>query len=410
VQPFDAMRQGARGTYGPRQRRTWSLLVTAEVALALLLLVGSGLLMRSFYHLTQIDPGFDVAQQLAVDVSLPGGKYDEGAERAQFYDQLLERVRALPGVEHAAVTMTVPFVSFDPNGLFDIEGGEVGDGDAFYRLVSPDFFETMRTPLIRGRTFTPADRAGAPDVILINRRMAEQYFAGTDPIGVRMRTGGMDSRGMDFAEIVGIVDDVRFRSIDTPPEPAYYLTYAQRTDRIANMTLLVRTSQRPLALGPAVRSTIHDLDSDVAIDIRTLESRVGEAFAPRRFALLVLAGFAAVALLLAAVGIYGVVSAAVANRTREIGIRVALGSGAERVLWTVSRATMTAVGAGLLLGLAAAAGLSRVIASMLYETDPVDPLTFAAVALLLLTTAWVAVLVPARRALRVSPMTALRAE
>lgn len=409
LEPFDAMRQGGGGTDAPRQRRAWSFLVAAEVALALMLLIGSGLLMRSFYQLTQIDPGFDVEQQLAVDVSLPG-TYDDGAARTQFYDQLLERVRALPGVEEAAVTMTLPLVSFDPNGLFDIEGGEIGDGDAHYRVVSPGFFETMRTRLIRGRTFTTADRAGAPDVILINQTMAGQYFAGADPIGMRMRTGGMDSRGFDFAEIIGIVDDVRFRSIDAPPAPAYYLNYAQRTERIANMTLLVRTSGRPLALAPAIRSAIRAIDGNTAMEIRTLESRVGESFAARRFTLLVLGLFATVALVLAAVGIYGVVSSGVAHRTREIGIRAALGANAGRVLWTVGRETMMAVAAGLLAGLAAAALLTRLIASMLYETQPLDPLTFAAVALLLLATAWLAVLVPARRATRVSPMTALRAD
>jgi putative ABC transport system permease protein len=410
VEPFQAMRQGGGGTDAPRQRRAWSLLVATEVALALLLLVGSGLLMRSFHRVTQVDPGFDVANQLAVAVSLPPGKYGDGAARARFYDLLLERVRGLPGVEHAAITMTVPLVSFDPSGLFDIEGGVVGDGDAHYRVVSPGFFATTRTPVIRGRTFTAADRAGAPDVILINEQLAERYFASVDPIGKRMRTGGMDSRGFDFAEIVGIVGDVRFRSIDAPPQPAYYLTYAQRTDRIAGMTLLVRTAGRPLALGAAVRAAVREIDSDVAIEVATLRHRVGEAFAPRRFALLVLGAFAVVALILAAVGIYGVVSFAVAHRTREIGIRVALGAGAQRVLWTVSRDTMIAVAAGLAGGLIAAAALTRLIASLLFQTPAVDPLTYTAVALLLLATAWLAVLVPARRATRVDPMTALRGE
>ena len=410
AQPVAALREGGRGTDTVGQRRAWSVLVGSEVALALLLLIGSGLLIRSFYQLTRVDPGFEIEQQLAVQISLPAAKYDEGDSRAQYYDQLLERVRALPGVERAAITMSVPLVDFDPNGLFDIEGGEIGDGDAAYRVVSPDFFETMGTPILRGRGFTENDRAGAEDVIVINDRLARDHFAGEDPIGKRMRTGGMDSRGYDFARIVGVVADVRTRGLDSPPVPGYYLAYPQRTDRLLNTTLLVRTSGRVAALTVPVRDAIRRIDPDVAMDIGTLSAGVGESLADRRFMLLVLAIFAGIALLLSGVGIYGVVAFAVAQRTREIGIRMALGAASPSVLWTVSRATLISVVTGVALGLAGAAWLSRLLATLLFEVEPLDPITFGAVALLLLTVAWLAVLVPARRAVRLSPMTALRTD
>jgi ABC-type lipoprotein release transport system permease subunit len=220
----------------------------------------------------------------------------------------------------------------------------------------------------------------------------------------------MDSKGDVFATIIGIVGDVRFHSLDTPPAPAYYITHAQRTDGLLNMTLLVRSSGNPDALAAPVRALIRSLDGDVAIDVETLRARVGESFTDRRFMLLVLGVFAASALLLAAVGIYGVVAFAVAQRTREIGIRMALGAAAPRVLWTIIRGTMLSVAAGITAGLAGATALARVAASFLYEIDPVDPRTFAAVALILIVVAVIAMLVPARRALRVTPLTALRGE
>jgi ABC-type antimicrobial peptide transport system permease subunit len=220
----------------------------------------------------------------------------------------------------------------------------------------------------------------------------------------------MDSRGFDYATIIGVVGDVRFQSLDRGPAPAYYLTYRQRPDRIGSMHLLVRGTDNPMALAGPVRNVIRSLDADVATDIRALPERIGETFAQRRFTLLVLGIFAATALLLAAVGIYAVVSFAVARRTREIGIRMALGAEKRSVLWTVSSSTMLSVLSGIVIGLIGAVLLSRITASMLFEVDAVDPLTFAAVALVLIATAWLAVLVPALRATRVSPMTALRAE
>jgi putative ABC transport system permease protein len=408
-QPYDALREGARGTDSPARRRGWSMLIGAEVALALLLLVGSGLMIRSFTKLMQVDPGFDTADQLAVRVSLPGVRYADGTARTQFYDELLERVRVLPGVAGASVTMTVPLVDSDPNGLFHIEGGEIGDGDAAYRVIGTDFFTVMGTRVVEGRTFTATDRANAEDVVIINESLARRYFPDGNAIGKRMRTGGMDTRGSDFATIIGIAEDVRFRGLDAPPRTAYYLHYPQRTDRLRDMTLLVR-SPRPERLANEVRATIRQLDPDIAVDIATLEARIGEGLADRRFMLLVLGAFAGIALMLSAIGIYGVVSYAVAQRTREIGIRMALGAAATRVLWSVGRSTITSIVIGLAVGVVAALLLARLTTSFLYGVEPTDPATFAGVVLLLFIVGWVAVLVPARRATRITPMIALRAE
>jgi putative ABC transport system permease protein len=408
AQPFAALRESGRGSDTPRQRRGWSLLVGAEVALALLLLVGAGLLVRSLWNVGRVDPGFDADGVLAVTLSLPESSY-AGDQRVGYYDRLLEEVRALPGVRSAGLSRTLPLVGWDPNGSFVIDG-EPAAGPASYRVVSPDFFETMRIPVVRGRTFTDADRAGALPVIVINERLAQLYFPDRDPIGSRIMTGGMDREGwQEEATIVGVVGNVR-AALAAPPAAAYYLPYAQRYGRVDMATLLLRADGSPALLSGALHTRIRSLDGDVPFEIRRLRTHLKDSLADRRFMLLVLGSFAGVALLLAGVGIYGVVAFAVAQRTHEIGIRVALGAGPPRVLWLVSRSTMAGVLAGVVLGLAGAMLLTRVIAALLYGVEAVDPLTFAGVALLIIAVAWIAVLVPARRAMRVDPLTALRAE
>jgi putative ABC transport system permease protein len=410
AQPYQALSESGRGTASPRQRRVWSALIGAEVALALMLLVGAGLLIRSFTRVMAVDPGFEAANVLTVTLSLPGSKY-EGEARVAYYDRLLEEIRAVPGVESAAVTRTLPLAGFDPSGMFDIEGGEVGDGNAHYRVVSPDFFATMQTPVLHGRTFTAADRAGAQEVIVINQRLAERHFPDRDPIGARIMTGGMDAQGWGvYATVIGVVGDVRTGSLTSPPGAGYYLPYAQRWDRMGDAALVVRARTSTAAIAEPVRARVLALDGDVPFDVRTYSARIGDSLADRRFMLLVLGTFAAVALMLAAVGIYAVVAYAVAQRRQEIGIRVALGAGASRVLWLISRSTMTSVVFGVLAGLAGALMLSRILASLLFEVEAIDPLTFAAVALLLIGVAWMAVFVPARSAMRVDPLTALRPE
>jgi putative ABC transport system permease protein len=409
AQPYDALRESGRVGDSPRQRRVWSVLVGAEVALALLLLIGAGLLIRSLWNAIQVDPGFDADGVLAVTLALPPERYD-GADRAAYYDRLLDEVGALPGVRSAAVTRTVPLSGWDPNGRFLIEGGPVPEGSASYRVVSPDFFSTMRIPVLQGRTFTAADRAGSAPVVIINERLAERYFPDADPIGARIMTGGMDREGSDvYATVIGVVGNVH-SSLTAPPVTAYYLPYAQRSGRMDIGALVVRGDGPATALSGALHTRIRALDSDVPFETRMLSTHIKDSLADRRFMLFILGSFAGIALLLAGVGIYGVVAFAVAQRTREIGIRVALGAETPRLLWLVSRSTMAGVFAGIVLGLAGALIMARVITALLYEVDAVDPLTFTGVAALLLTVAWVAVLIPARRAARIDPLSALRAE
>jgi putative ABC transport system permease protein len=409
AQPWQSLTESSRGSGGPRQRRAWSVLVGAEVALALMLLVGAGLLIRSFWNVLNVDPGFDPDRVLAVTLALPEHRYEDEA-RVAYYDAVLEELRTLPGVQSAAMSRSLPLVGGDPGGRFSIESGAGESGDARYRVVGPDFFTTMRIPVLHGRTFTDADRAGSLPVAVINEQLARRYFPDRDPIGARITTGGMDAQGGDVqVTVIGVVGDVR-GSLTAGPAPAYYLPYAQRWVRTGTGTLVVRTAGPPGSVAPAVRARIVALDGEVPVELATLRSHIGESLADRRFMLLLLGGFAGIALLLAAVGIYGVVAFAVAQRTREIGIRVALGAGRTRVLWLVSRATMAGIVTGVAVGMAGALLLSRLVSFMLYEVEAVDPLTFIAVALLLFGVAWLAVLVPANRATRISPLSALRSE
>lgn len=410
VEPHEALQESGRGTASRRQRRLWSFLVAGEVAIALLLLVGSGLLIRSFGRIAAVDPGFDPDGALAVNIALPSLKYADLEPRAAYYDDLLTRVRAIPGVESAGMTTSLPLVDFSPNGLFDIEGGELGEGDAHYRAVSAGYFEAMRMPIIEGRGIEESDRAGGLEVVVINETMARMFFPNGDAVGRRIRTGGMDARGFDFVTIVGIVGDVRFHSLTGGPVPTYYLSHRQRPNRISTAMLVVRTASNPGPVAGPLRQAIRAVDADVPIDIATLSERTGASVADRRFVMLVLAAFAFVALSLSAVGIYGVVASAVANRTREIGLRIALGAASGKILWTVSRDTLAGVAIGLTVGLVAAGFLARLATSLLFEVEPVDPITFASVALLLFGVAWLAVLVPAARAIGVDPMISLRAE
>jgi predicted permease len=311
-------------------------------------------------------------------------------------------------VESVAMTMSLPLTGWDPNGSFHIEGG--GTGNAHYRVVSPEFFRTLRIGPRAGRLFDERDRAGALDVVVINEALAARYFPGEDPVGRRISTGGMDSRQDALATIVGVVSDVRHRDPTTRPGPGYYLPYMQRPDRIGQAALLVRRERHSAGLEPALRAGLRTLDADVPVEVATLRGLAGEGLADRRLALYLLGGFAAVALALAAIGIYSVVAFAVAQRTREIGIRTALGAGAARVVWAISRGTMISVVLGLITGLLLATALTRLTAGLLFEVEPLDPLTFGGVTAVLLLTAWVATIVPARRALRIDPSVALRAE
>ncbi|HST12601.1 MAG TPA: ABC transporter permease [Terriglobales bacterium] len=404
----ETLKEGGRGTTGGHHRVRGSLVVT-EVALALVLLVGAGLLIRSFYRLQQVNPGFNTRNAMAVTVSLPGKKYPQPDQLAAFYTQLIEKVSGLPGVVSAGASQTLP-IQGDYLLGFNIQGrppdapGE--DKSTNYYAVTPDYFKAMGIPLIRGRVFTDQDRKDTQRVALINEEMAKKYFPDEDPIGKGINvTNGPET----FRQIVGIVGDVKQYG---PAQPTTLQTYEPFLQNpFSGMTLVVRTENNPTALTSAIRTQVLSIDKDQPIArTRALEQVVADSVAKQRFAMLLLGTFGAVALVLAAVGLYGVMSYAVTQRTHELGIRMALGARTGDVLRLVVGQGMALALIGVAIGLGGAFALTRLMANLLFATGATDPLTFAAISVLLAGVALGACLVPARRAIKVDPMIALRYE
>jgi predicted permease len=415
--PGAAMREGGRTGTGPRGQRVWSLLVGTEVALAVVLLAGSGLLMRSFWRTLSVDPGFTARQVLTVEINLPRLVYDTDEQAIAYYDRALAELSALPGVTRAAVVNVLPLGGGNPNGMTEVEGRPISFEDfseavpAIYRLASPDYFTALGLRLVRGRTFDGRDGMGAPDAVVVSEAYAARAWPGEDPLGKRMRPAGMDLREEPFANVIGVVSDIRARSLtDDVVRPTYYYSYRQRPYRIRSMTAVVRTAGRPAAAIGPVRRVLEVIDPNVPVTFRTMVDRVGGSVADQRFTMVVLGTFAALALILAAVGIYGVVSYAVAQRTREIGIRVALGATPRSVRQQVQRRALAAVAVGAVVGLGVALGLSRLLTALLYDVRPTDPATIVLVVAGLAVTAYVASWVPAWRGARVDPLLAIRAE
>jgi predicted permease len=399
----ESLKEGGRGARGARRARLRSWLVVAETALAMVLLAGAGLMVKSFWRLNQTDPGFDPTGVLTAQLDPSGDRYKEFPQVVGFYDRLLERVGAVPGVRHIGIInsldATMPVAVEEHAPVPPRQRPQASTNQ-----VSGDYFRAMGIPLRAGRFFNGRDVKGAPAVVIIDETLARKQFPGEDPLGKHLRVGDASR------EIVGVVGATRRYNLGEKPMPRTYLPYQQENWR--SMTLVVRAqSGDPLALAPAVRRELAAIDGEQPIhSFRPLEESVAGWVTPQRFATTLLAGFAALAALLAAVGLYGVMSYTVTQRTHEIGIRVALGAQGPDVLRLVVGRGMLLTLAGVGIGLAASLALTRLLRSLLFGVSETDPLTFASVTLLMTAVALLACLVPARRATKVDPMVALRYE
>ena len=406
----ETLRAGGRGVSGGGTR-TRSALVVAQVALSLVLLVGAGLMLKSFARLINVSPGFNPEQVLTARLSLPSSKYATPAAKRAFQDELLRRVRALPGVRSATAATYLPFTGMAAASSFWIEGrptprpGEEPSADI--RAVDADFFGTLAVPVRRGTPFSDADARAASTPLVINEAAARRLFPNANPLGERIHMPWGDTL---VGEIVAVVGDVKHAGLDSVPEPTLYWPL-QKFPSVGTVTLALRTAGDPMALAPALRREAKGIDPDQPLaDVKPMLAYLGDSVERRRFNAALLGGFAAVALVLAAVGLYGVMSYTVAQHTRDFGIRIALGADARRVLGGVLRQALALVGVGLLVGVAGALAMTRVLTGLLYDVSATDPAVFAGIALLLTAVAAMASLLPARRATRVDPMVALRDE
>ena len=409
----DAMREGGRHGAGPRSRRALAMLVVAEVALSLVLLAGAGLLIRSFMRLQSIDPGFAVSGVLTARVQVPATRYPDGRRSSTFYSTVLERISALPGVQDAAAVSFLPLAgpgigtSFHPADRPEPPAGEAPTTEV--RPITTRFFKTMGIPFISGRDFGPEDTADSPPVAIVSESLARRYLTGENPLGKPLHVNiGSRPGGTDY-QIVGVVRDIRIASLDGEIRPAVYLPHTQLP--IGVMTFVVRTPGAPQSLITSVAGAVHAVDPELPVaDVRTMDEVVDATLSRPRVIAVLLTAFALMALALAGVGVYGVMAYSVGQRTREIGVRMALGATPQSVFRLVLTEGLRLVVIGVGTGLVAAGLLTRLVETLLYETPPLDPLTFALTALVLMLVATVASYVPARRGTLVAPVEALRAE
>jgi putative ABC transport system permease protein len=400
---------GRNLTGGINRRNVRGLLVITEVALSLLLLVGAGLLLKSFVRLQRVSPGFEARNVLTMNVFLSGARYPEDWQHAAFFDQVLQRLRSLPGVESAGVVSNLPISGNFDQISFYVEGQPVAERedipDVERYMVDPNYFQTMRIPLRGGRFFNEGDRAAAPPVAIINESVADRFWPGEDPIGKRVRT----DPSRPWLTVVGVAGDVRHSGLETAPNLQLYLAHQQSPSQF--MTFVVRSVNHPEAQISAVREQVWAVDKDQPVyDLRTMEQLLSESLAQRRFTMLLLGIFAGVALVLAVSGLYGVMSYTVVQRTHEIGLRMALGAQSGDVLKLVVGGGLKLVMIGVVIGLAAAFVLTRVMSSLLFGVSATDPTTFITTSLVLTSVAMLASYIPARRATKVDPLVALRYE
>lgn len=413
------VKSAGRTTAGDlRQSRIRNGLVMAELALSLLLMVVTGLSVRSFIRLSRIDPGFPSKGLLTAHLALPAPQYVDAGRVRRFYSQLLAGVRAIPGVDDAAISTGLPPVNSEGGQPFRVEGRDPGSpaasGDANYEVISAGYFRTLGLAVRRGRSFTEDDRQGATPVAIINHRLAEKYFASSDPLGKRLLVselvpGRNDRTGPSALEIVGVVDDVKNSRVNEPSSPEIYIPYLQApwTDEY----LLVRSGSETEPLVAAVRNAVRAVDQDLPLtSVGTMDERLSMALAGGRVVVVLMAIFAIFALLMGSVGLYGVISYSVAQRAPEFALRLALGASQHAVFRLVANGALRLLLIGGGVGLALALGVARLMGSMIYGVSPYDPLTLVAVPLVLLAVVLIASYMPARRATKVDPMEALRYE
>jgi putative ABC transport system permease protein len=410
----ESLKEGGRGTSGGiRGRRIRGLLVVAEIALSLVLLIGAGLLIKSFIQLQKFDLGFNPNNLLTMRVQLPGTKYREPAQVVNFFQQVFQHMEQVPGVQSVGAISDI-FLSDTPNSTnFTIEGRPLATGADSIEVpldaVTTDYFKVMGIPLLKGRVFDERDRIGSLPVAIINDTFAKRFFAGEDPIGKRYCYGQPDGDQTRWLTIVGIVGDMRRTGFDKDVRPETFL--AQNQDPDNALTIVARTSGAPAGFADALRSEIWAVDKDQSVfNIKTMDATLADMTAQRRFNMLLLGIFAVVALILAAVGIYGVMSYSVTQRLHELGIRIALGASARDVLRLVVGQAMRLALIGIIAGMIAAFFLTHLMASLLYGVSATDPATFLLISSLLTGVSLVASFVPARRAMKVDPMVALRYE
>jgi putative ABC transport system permease protein len=418
-EPQEALQGGGRAVTRHAGGGARRALVALEVGLSLVLLTGAGLLLRSFRRLEAVDPGFDPARLLTVRLSLPRARYGDPAALAAFFDWLAPRIRELPGARAAAAASVVPFMEWRASVEFAVEGRPGARAEerpsALYRMVSPGFLQALGVPLRRGRHFSDHDRAGAAPVAVVNETLARRFFADGDPVGafLTIDDGGLPARKV---EIVGVAGDVKHHGLDGPPTYDVYVPMAQIPPGVAiwlanNMSFVVRTAGEPMALADALRREVHAVDPEVpASGVRTMEDLMRGSLGARRLNLVLVEGFGLAALLLAAIGTYAVTAQAVAQRTQEMGVRVALGARRGQIMALVFGQGLRPVGVGLGLGLAASLAVLRLASSLFFGVSAHDPATLLAVVVLLTAVALAAIYAPARRATRVDPVIALRSE
>jgi putative ABC transport system permease protein len=409
------LKEGGRSvSAGVGQNRLRGLLAVGEIAVALILLVGAGLMVKSLYRLMSVDPGFKTDRILTMEMDLRTAQYDKHPAILNFWEQLLARVRVLPGVEGAALGTHVPLTDSHGRSDITIEGMPLPKPGSFphpdEHAVSPGYLKTLGVPLLRGREFTDTDTENAPAVGMINAMIAKQFFPNQDALGKRFMFGRPSAdRAPKWITIVGVTTDTKLYGLANPARLEVYLPFRQAVS--GAMDLVVKSAADPASLTSAIRGAVASIDKDQPIfAIATMQQLVKDSVSTRRVTLILLGIFSALALVLAAIGIYGVISYSVAQRTHEIGIRMALGADGGGVLRMIFAQGVKIAGAGVIIGLAASLGLTRLMAKLLFSVSAADPLTFAAVAIVLVAVAMLACYIPARRALRVDPIIALRYE